>query len=96
MVLRHIPDNLNGVDPENAPNNVPEGATADPEGIDAAERLTCIHRRIHWADTNDTAEEMDELQRIQVDNFLNTLAEVAQAVARRKLDRDSDGCQLAP
>ena len=57
---------------------------ADPGRIDAADRLTCIPRRIHWPDTNDPAEATDELDQLQVDNFLNTLAEVAQAIASRR------------
>ena len=96
MVRRQLPHHQNGVDPGGAPSEVSEGATADPGGIDAAERLTCIHRRIHWPDTNDDAEATNELDQLQVDHLLDTLAEVAQAVARRKLDRHSDGGQLAP
>ena len=45
--------------------------------------LTCIPRRIHCPDTN-AIEAADELDRIAIDNFLTTLAEVALSVARRK------------
>ncbi len=51
--------------------------------------LTCIHRRIHCVatrDVNDNSE--NELDRIAIDNFLTTLAEVTLAVARRKEQLD--------
>ncbi len=54
--------------------------------------LTRIHRRIHCAATPDAHEHDDdetELDRIAIDNLLDTLAEVALAIARRReqLDR---------
>ena len=52
---------------------------------DAPEGLTCIHARIHCAATQDTdAPQYTETERVIIDNFLNTLAEVAIAVATRK------------
>ena len=48
------------------------------------EALTCIHQRIHWAATTDPLEEPDELDQIAIQSFLDTLAEVALAVAQRK------------
>ena len=48
------------------------------------EALTCIHQRIHWATTTDPLEEPDELDQIAIQSFLDTLAEVALAVAQRK------------
>ncbi len=54
------------------------------------EALTCIHQRIHWAATPDPLEdpdyqeEPDELDQIAIQSFLDTLAEVALAVAQRK------------
>ena len=48
------------------------------------EALTCIHQRIHWAATADPLEEPDELDQIAIQSFLDTLAEVALAVAQRK------------
>ena len=49
-----------------------------------SEGLTPIHRRIHCAATDDTSEEeYSEADQIIVDNFLNTLAEIALAVAAR-------------
>ncbi len=46
--------------------------------------MTCIHQRIHWAATPDPLEEPDELDQIAIQSFLDTLAEVALAVAQRK------------
>ena len=46
--------------------------------------LTPIHQRIHCAATPDTIADVDELDIIAVDNFLDTLAEVALAIARRR------------
>ncbi len=46
--------------------------------------LTPIHARIHCAATPDTDfPEYTEAERVMVDNFLNTLAEIALAVATR-------------
>ena len=52
------------------------------------EALTCIPG-IHCAATPDTLEGQDELDQIAIDNFLNTLADIALSIARRKeqLDR---------
>ena len=51
--------------------------------------LTCIHERIHCGATPDTTESDDELDDIAISHFLDTLAEAAMAIARRrqKLDR---------
>ena len=51
--------------------------------------LTPIHGRIHCAATPDTTEPEDELDSIAIDHFLDTLAEVAMAVARRRAQLDS-------
>ena len=58
--------------------------TALPEEGGAAEGLTSIHPPIHWPDTFHACETTNELEQIHIDNFLNTLAEVALAVAKRK------------
>ena len=58
---------------------VPINAENEP-----VEGLTCIPRRIHWPDTTDLIESDNELDRIAVDNFLETLADIALAVAKRK------------
>ena len=58
----------------------------------APDALTPIHTRIHFPATPDASEHDEdetELDRIAIDNLLNTLAEVALAIARRReqLDR---------
>ena len=45
--------------------------------------LTSIHRRIHCAATRDT-DDNDELDRIAIDNFLQTLTDVALSIAKRR------------
>ena len=53
--------------------------------------LTGIHGRIHCAATPDASEygeDETELDRIAIDNLLDTLAEVALAIARRREQLD--------
>ena len=57
---------------------------------EAAEELTSIHARIHCAATPDTETEYSETDLIIVTNFLNTLAEIAMAVAIRNAERQND------
>ena len=53
--------------------------------------LTPIPRRIHWAATQDATEGgYSEADMISVKNFLNTLAEVALAVASRNVRNRDD------
>ena len=52
------------------------------------EGLTCIHPRIHCAATQDGTEEHTETDTIMVNAFIETLAEVAMAVANRRLAKD--------
>ncbi len=52
--------------------------------------LTCIHDRIQCCATQDTEEEYSETDLIIVNNFLNTLAEVALAVAARNAKGQDD------
>lgn len=52
--------------------------------------LTCIHRRIHCAATPDASV---ELERIELEAFLEALAEVAMAVSKRKLAEQGRGPQ---
>ena len=58
----------------------------EPQG-GALDALTPIHRRIHFPATPDASEHDEdetELDRIAIDNLLDTLAEVALAIARRR------------
>jgi hypothetical protein len=57
------------------PKNQP---TARPEG------LTRIRPGIHCSATTDTGGELNELEQLQVNHFLQTLAEIALAVASRQ------------
>ncbi len=45
--------------------------------------MTCIRECIHCVATQGT-EGDDELDRIEIENFLDTLAEIAMSIARRK------------
>ena len=61
-----------------------------PSGESGLEHgLTPIHQRIHCAAIPDSIEPEDELDGIAINNFLDTLAEVAMAVARRREQLDS-------
>jgi hypothetical protein len=51
--------------------------------------LTPIHSRIHCVATEGTSELEHEVERITIDHFLDTLAEVALAIARRRELLDS-------
>ena len=67
------------------------GGQPEPQG-GVPDALTGIHGRIHCAATPDATEHDEdetELDRIAIDNLLDTLAEVALAIARRReqLDR---------
>ena len=53
--------------------------------------LTCIHGRIHCGATPDTdAPDYTEAERVMVDNFIKTLAEVAVSAATRKRSERSE------
>ena len=57
----------------------------------SSEGLTCIPQRIHCAATTDATEGgYSEADMIIVKNFLNTLAEVALAVAIRNAQRHDE------
>ncbi len=58
---------------------------------DGQKALTCIHRGIHCAATPDELEAEDELDRIAIENFLDTLAEVALAIAARRPSEGQSG-----
>ena len=62
----------------------------EPQG-GALDALTPIHRRIHFPATPDASEHGEdetELDRIAIDNLLNTLVEIALAIARRREQLD--------
>ena len=48
--------------------------------------LTCIHGRIHCVAIRDTGDinRHDELDHIDIENFITTLAEVVVSIARRE------------
>ncbi len=56
--------------------------------------LTSIPRRIRCAATPEDLEDNDELDEIAINHFLDTLAEVALAVANRRIARNQQGDQL--
>ena len=49
--------------------------------------LTRIHRRIHCVATQGTTEAGNELDQIAISHFLDTIAEIALTVARRRIDQ---------
>jgi hypothetical protein len=68
----------------------PRTGTPVPPQNDRSEGLTCIHARIHCVATPDTGEEHSEADLIIINNFLNTLAEIALAVASREAGQHTD------
>jgi hypothetical protein len=60
------------------PRRTNQQPNAQPEG------LTRIRPGIHCSATTDTGAELEELERMQINHFLNTLAEIALAVASRQ------------
>ena len=61
---------------------------------DGLEALTSIPKGIHCAATPEDLNGQYELDEIAIDHFLDTLAEVALAVANRRLARNQQGDQL--
>ncbi len=58
-----------------------------------SEALTCIHQRIHWAATEEPepdAGPLEEMNELDITNFLDTLVEIALAVARRRQQGEQD------
>ncbi len=53
--------------------------------------LTSIPEGIHYAATPEDPNEQDEVDEIAIDHFLDTLAEVAMAIANRRLARNQTG-----
>ena len=67
------------------------GPSAKDKGLKA---LTSIPEGIHCAATQEDPKGNDELDEIAINHFLDTLAEVAMAVANRRLARNQKGEQL--
>ena len=59
-----------------------------PKKSDSENGLTGIPQPIHCAATTDGGGVLDDIDQIQVDYFLQTLAQIALAVAARKVDSD--------
>ena len=59
------------------------------QGSGEEKGLTCIRQRIHCAATADGVGGTDELDEIAINNFLDTLVEVALAITSRK-NREQD------
>ena len=55
------------------------------EEFTSGDGLTCIPHRIHWPATQESGgSELDELDQIAVEDFLDTLADIAIRVATRQ------------
>ena len=55
-----------------------------PIGPGCEDGLTCIHRPIHCAAAGGRVNSEDELQQIEICQFIDALAEIALAVAQRR------------
>ena len=53
-------------------------------GCDGEDGLTCIHRRIHCGAADRPIDDESESHQIEIRHFIDALAEIALAVARRK------------
>ena len=69
---------------------MPTNGSSPPGGSGLENGLTPIHQRIHCAATTDTTkpDNENELDQIAIDHFLDTLAEVAMAIIRRRRQLD--------
>ena len=56
---------------------------------DGDDGLTPIHGRIHCAAADGPNDSPDDLQQIEIAHFIDTLAEIALAVARRRSELES-------
>ena len=76
----------NGKDPvrSDSKSTLVDELLPEPADCGGEAGLTCIHGRIHCAATAYTTEEGNELDQLSINTFLDTLAEVALAVARRR------------
>ena len=61
-----------------------------PSGESGQEKgLTYIPESIHCVATADTTEAGNELDQIAISHFLDTIAEIALAAARRRIDKET-------
>ena len=68
---------------EHIPNDPSDEVFSSEKG------LTGIPHRIHWPATQDCGgSELDELDIIAIENFLDTLSEIAISIATRGTDQD--------
>ena len=63
---------------------IPANGGSPPGESGLENGLTPIHRRIHCAATDDIAGTGNELEVIDIENFLDTIAEIAMAAVRRR------------
>ena len=63
---------------------IPANGGSPPGESGLENGLTPIHRRIHCAATDGGAGTENELDLIAIDNFLDTMAELALAIVRRR------------
>ena len=65
------------------------GQDVNKNGFEPENGLTPIHQRIHCAATPDTIADANQLDVIAREIFIDTLAEVALAIARRKIELET-------
>ena len=98
MPERSLPD-LRWLEVSQRPDQHNNAPSAEPTSPDSESGplnvLTPIHGRIHCSATQHNVEHEGELDRIAIDNFLDTLAEIALAVARRRAPANEGDGKLA-
>ena len=67
----------------------PKKSSTRPDELDIDHGLKSGQRRIHWAAADEPDDDADDLQQIEISNFIDTLAEIALAVARRRQEIES-------
>ena len=64
-------------------------SSTPPDKRDIDHGLKSGQRRIHCAAADEPNDSPDDLQQIEISNFIDTLAEIALAVARRRQELES-------
>jgi hypothetical protein len=72
------------------------GKPSNSKGSGGQKGLTPIPSRIHCPATTERVGGRDEIDEITVDNFLDTLAQVALAIASRKAAQAQQGGEVRP